>query len=157
MRRFENPKALGVWLYKVAKSRCLMSRRRSKFAPKVKLSLEELLPDRRELEQLAGTTGPTTESALLHREAGQHLQEAVLKLPPAHRLVLVLHDMEELSTAEIARVLRLRQGTVRVRLHRARVFVRNQLAQGGPIARRLPKRAPARPSRCKKLFARLSD
>jgi RNA polymerase sigma-70 factor (ECF subfamily) len=36
---FDNPKALMVWLYKVAKNRCLMSRRRSKFAPKEDLSL----------------------------------------------------------------------------------------------------------------------
>lgn len=36
--RFDSPKALVVWLYKVAKNRCLMSRRRSKFAPKQDLS-----------------------------------------------------------------------------------------------------------------------
>src|SRR5213596_579009 len=41
---FTNPKALVVWLYKVARSRCLMSRRRSKFAPEPDLSLEELMP-----------------------------------------------------------------------------------------------------------------
>jgi len=47
------PRALTVWLYKVAKNRCLMSRRRSKFAPRQELSLEALLPDRKELEHLA--------------------------------------------------------------------------------------------------------
>src|SRR5438309_2096213 len=53
LSRFENPKALLVWLYKVAKNRCLMSRRKSKFAPQRELSLEELMPGRQELEQLA--------------------------------------------------------------------------------------------------------
>ena len=53
--KFNNPKALMVWLYKVAKNRCLMSRRKSKFAPKEDLSLElppfpsERLPLRRVL------------------------------------------------------------------------------------------------------------
>ena len=47
LAKFESPKALLVWLYKVAKTRCLMSRRRSKFAPKENLSLEDLMPDRR--------------------------------------------------------------------------------------------------------------
>ena len=47
--KFESPRALLVWLYKVAKNRCLMSRRKSKFAPKQDLSLDELMPDRREL------------------------------------------------------------------------------------------------------------
>ena len=37
--KFDSPKALVVWLYKVAKSRCLMSRRKSKFAPEHALSL----------------------------------------------------------------------------------------------------------------------
>ena len=36
--KFDSPKALVVWLYKVAKNRCLMSRRRSKFAPNPDLS-----------------------------------------------------------------------------------------------------------------------
>lgn len=52
--KFDSPRALMVWLYKVAKSRCLMSRRKSKFAPKEALSLEELMPDRRELRLLSG-------------------------------------------------------------------------------------------------------
>jgi len=39
--KFGSPKALMVWLYRVAKNRCLMSRRKSKFAPKKNLSLEE--------------------------------------------------------------------------------------------------------------------
>src|SRR5579871_4956606 len=50
--KFESPKALLVWIYKVAKNRCLMNRRRSKFAPKDELSLEDLMPDRRELQNL---------------------------------------------------------------------------------------------------------
>ncbi len=54
--KFDSPKAVVVWLYKVAKNRCLMSRRRSKFAPKPDLSLQELMPDRKELERM-GTDG----------------------------------------------------------------------------------------------------
>src|SRR5437763_8451724 len=50
--KFQSPKALLVWLYKVAKNRCLMTRRKSKFAPTQELSLDQLLPDRNELERL---------------------------------------------------------------------------------------------------------
>jgi RNA polymerase sigma-70 factor, ECF subfamily len=39
--KFDSPRALLVWLYKVAKNRCLMSRRKSKFAPTQELSLDE--------------------------------------------------------------------------------------------------------------------
>jgi len=158
--KISSPQGLAVWLYKVARSRCLMSRRKSKFAPKVNLSLEDLLPDRRELESLAAGDHPTPEASVLRGEAAARLKAAVQKLPPAYRLILVLHDMEELSSAEIARITGVREPTVRVRLHRARVFLRNELAGAG---KRRVRRAPvpavpaARPRRCRQLFAALSD
>lgn len=152
---FTNPKALSVWLYKVARSRCLMSRRRSKFAPKQNLSLDDLVPDRNELEGLTQSVGDSPEHALLREESREELQRAVLKIPPDYRMVLVLHDMEELSTEEVAQITGLREGTVRVRLHRARVFLRNQLARPSQGRSRRTKAQP--PLRCKRLFALLSD
>src|ERR1022692_4971693 len=72
--KFESPKALVVWLYKVAKNHCLLSRRMSKFAPKEALSLEGLMPDRRELERLSGNPDGTPETALLRRENAKYLR-----------------------------------------------------------------------------------
>jgi RNA polymerase sigma-70 factor (ECF subfamily) len=126
--KFNNPKALMVWLYKVAKNRCLMNRRKSKFAPKEDLSLEELMPDRRELQKLSGNPDGTPETSLLRRENAKRLRAAVQKLPAEYRLILVLHDMEELSDGDVAEITGLRLGTIRVRLHRARLFVRKELA-----------------------------
>jgi RNA polymerase sigma-70 factor (ECF subfamily) len=154
--KFTSPKALVVWLYTVAKNRCLMSRRRSKFAPKETLSLEELMPDRQELESLANKETSTPESLALRGETAGQVRQAVLKVPPQYRLVLVLHDMEELDTEEIARITGLRPGTVRVRLHRARLFVRNELTRGQTRRPRPPK-PRRRPRGCKALFAALSE
>jgi len=151
---FDSPEALAVWLYKVAKTRCLMSRRRSKFAPKPHLSLDELLPDRAELEALTTAAERSPFHQLLRKENSEELRRAIDQIPPDYRMVLVLHDMEELSTREIARITGLREGTIRVRLHRARVYLRNQLARpsdGKPRARRA---APSR--QCRKLFSVLS-
>ena len=138
--KFDNPRALMVWLYKVAKTRCLMNRRKSKFAPKEALSLEELMPDQQELEKLTGNGQPTPELSLMRIENAKRLRDAVQKLPPEYRLILVLHDMEELSDEDIADITGLRPGTVRVRLHRARLFVRKELAKQGrqsaPVATR---------------------
>jgi RNA polymerase sigma-70 factor, ECF subfamily len=164
--KFESPRALMVWLYKVAKTRCLMSRRKSKFAPKENLSLEELMPDRGELERLSGNPDGTPETALMRRENAKRLREAVQKLPSEYRLILVLHDMEELSDADIAEITGLRAGTIRVRLHRARLFVRKELAkQAAPsINRQAAKHVAAihaqaipRERRCKELFTELSN
>lgn len=161
--RFTSPKALAVWLYKVAKTRCLMARRKSKFEPREALSLDELLPDRRELQTLSGNPEATPETALLRRENAKRLREAVQKLPPDYRLILVLHDMEDLSDMEIAEITGLRPGTIRVRLHRARLFVRRQLAKNLSSASRSERQknasfaATPRTRRCKELFAELSD
>jgi RNA polymerase sigma-70 factor (ECF subfamily) len=164
--KFDNPKALMVWIYKVAKSRCLMSRRKSKFAPKQDLSLEQLMPDRQELQRLSGSPDGTPETSLLRRENAKRLREAVQKLPGEYRLILVLHDMEELSDGDVAEITGLRPGTIRVRLHRARLFVRKELAkldqnrirhQSAKPAGGIHSSALPRQRRCKEMFAELSN
>ena len=163
--KFDSPKALVVWLYKVAKNRCLMSRRRGKFAPKEELSLEELMPDGRELERLSsGSINP--ESFAIRSEEAGHLREAIQKLPPQYRIVLVLRDMEGLTDDEVAEITGVRAGTVRVRLHRARLFVRKELMKvrkprarttNEVVASRSGVARQPRPARCKAMFAELSD
>jgi len=161
---FDNPKALAVWLYKVAKNRCLMSRRKSKFAPKEELSLEALMPDREELQRLHGLATVNPEGSAIREEERQRLRDAIRSLPPHYRIVLVLRDLEGFSDEEVGDITGLRPGTIRVRLHRARLFVRKELAgldasaRSGP-AERLPKSAQARSGtgRCRKMFAGLSD
>ena len=164
--KFNNPKALMVWLYKVAKNRCLMNRRKSKFAPKEDLSLEELMPDLRELQKLSGNPNGTPETSLLRRENAKRLRAAVQKLPAEYRLILVLHDMEELSDGDVAEITGLRLGTIRVRLHRARLFVRKELAKQDQHRIRRQAAKPSgenrlspqpRQRRCKEMFAELSN
>jgi RNA polymerase sigma-70 factor (ECF subfamily) len=164
--KFDSPKALAVWLYKVAKNRCLMSRRKSKFAPKEDLSLEELMPDQHELEQLSGSDSINPETFVIRSEEAGRLRGAIHKLPPQYRIVLVLRDMEGLSDEEVAEITGLRPGTVRVRLHRARLFVRKELmktrkprrgAKIEAIRSRTAAAEPSRPPRCKAMFAELSN
>jgi RNA polymerase sigma-70 factor (ECF subfamily) len=174
LSKFDSPKALTTWLYTVARNRCWMSRRKSKFAPREHLSLEELMPDATELTHLGtiAAAGPSPERSAIAGQETKQLLQAILKVPPAYRLVLVLHDVEELSTDEIARILNLKDGNVRVRLHRARLFVRKELSQLVPEpadqARTSPdvstpdspagtKRKLACSRHCKQVFANLSD
>jgi RNA polymerase sigma-70 factor (ECF subfamily) len=160
--KFDSAKALVVWLYKVAKTRCLMNRRKSKFAPAHELSLEELMPDRKELEQLTADGRVNPESFAILSEQASRLRQAVQKLPPHHRIALVLRDMEGLTDDEVAEITGVRAGTVRVRLHRARLFVRKELMRDWP-PREKKASGPEqlgqklRPARCKAMFAELSD
>ena len=161
LSRFENPKALVVWLYKVAKTRCLMSRRKSKFAPQPDLSLDELMPSRSELKSLSATSLNPEAHAIRDEEVAR-LRNAIQKLPPPYRIVLVLRDMEGLTDEEVAEVTGLRSGTVRVRLHRARLFVRNEfmrtLRKSNTARTRSAAKADSlRRTRCKAMFAELSN
>lgn len=165
--KFDSPQALISWLYTVARNRCWMSRRRSKFAPHPHLSLEELMPDAAELAQWRGAAERTPESQAATAQELDRLRQAILRIPPAYRIVLVLRDIEELSDEEVARVLNLKPGTVRVRLHRARLFVRKEVAarnaakpavSGAKNRRRNAGSVPrACTPQCKRIFANLSN
>src|SRR5215831_16582219 len=60
-------------------------------------------------------------------EVGQLLEEAVLGLPDQYRTVVMLRDIEEMTTAETAAALELTEENVKVRLYRARVMMREWL------------------------------
>lgn len=156
--KLEEPKALAVWLYKVARNRCWMSRRRGKFAPKETIALEELMPDASELESLTTEAHKSPEATALSGEDSERVRRAVQQIPPQYRMILVLHDMEELETSEIAQIMGLREGTVRVRLHRARLLLRRELSNGHrTTSTRRPKARLAKPLQCRKVFAQLSE
>ncbi len=165
--KFESPRALLVWLYKVAKNRCLMSRRKSKFAPKEDLSLDELMPDRHELAQLSEGGPVNPESLAIRSQQARRLREVIQQLPPQYRIVLVLRDMEGLTDEEVGDITGLRPGNVRVRLHRARLFVRQKLAHHNhrpSVSKKTARQfhpatatSEKRPASCKALFAQLSN
>ena len=66
------------------------------------------MPSGRELNDLLASEQPSAEASLLTSEVSERVRKAVLQLPPSYRLVLVLHDMEELSDQEIAKITGLR-------------------------------------------------
>jgi RNA polymerase sigma-70 factor (ECF subfamily) len=170
LTRITNPKALAVWLYTVTRNRCWRARRKSIHAPKHTLSLEELMPDEAELSLLLRQSGRDPERQILRREENLLLHEAILGLPTQYRIVLVLHDMEDLDTEQIAQILGLKSGTVRVRLHRARLYVRKAMrpiTERTVITQPVPSRRhkvsskkaafPSRPRQCKEVFTNLSE
>ncbi|MGA8044569.1 MAG: sigma-70 family RNA polymerase sigma factor [Terracidiphilus sp.] len=165
LAKIQDPQALAVWLYTVTRNRCWRMRRKPAHAPSQTVSLDELMPDDAELGRLLVDAAASPEGNLLHAEQHQLLHLAVLQIPPALRMVLVLHDMEDLTTEQVAQILDLQPGTVRVRLHRARLAVRKQMSRildGAPAqpepAKQPPAAAPAkRPNACRDLFANLSE
>lgn len=86
--KFENPQALSVWLYKVARNRCLMNRRGQKNSRGKHVSLDELMPSQFELRELIEGKDPNPETNVLRDECDQRVREAVLKIAPQYRMVV---------------------------------------------------------------------
>jgi RNA polymerase sigma-70 factor (ECF subfamily) len=158
LAKLDEPRALSSWLYKAAKNRCFRNRKKSSYRREV--ALEDLMPSEAELSALRhDETGASPEVQALRSEDHRMLHQALLRLPPQYRIVLVLHDMEELDTSLVANILSLAPGTVRVRLHRARLMVRNEISN---LLRGQPqKTADIKPLKasaaCMEVFANLSD
>ena len=131
--QLREPERLKAWVFRIARNACYMKRRKSVFAPAQELSLDELMPtfredgEQRKLEIADWSALPDTR-AISSQLAGL-LRRAVDKLPETYRSVIVLRDMEELSTGETAEVLDIGQDAVKTRLHRARLAVRQSLDQ----------------------------
>jgi RNA polymerase sigma-70 factor, ECF subfamily len=130
---FEGRSALATWLYRVAANAAL-ARRRGKRA-QVEVSLEDCLPTFREDGHREGDRAflladwsANPEEELLAGESRRVLERALDGLPAHFRAVLVLRDVEDLSNEEVARALGESVSSVKSRLHRARMALREQLA-----------------------------
>jgi RNA polymerase sigma-70 factor (ECF subfamily) len=116
------------WLYRIAASTCIKKRRKSKFAPELELSLEDFIPkDEAEAQTQVPNWALMPLDQLLNEELADMVNQAILSLPEKYRLVIVLRDIEGFSTAETAQILGLSAANVKVRLHRARLFLREKL------------------------------
>lgn len=129
--QLEDPQRVKAWVFRIAKNYCLMKRRKSVFAPARELSLDELLPGtdgegQRAIQVSDGSELP--DGRVLRQELGEELERAMQALPETYRSVVLLRDVEGLSTAETAKVLDLTEDTVKQRLHRGRLALRKSLA-----------------------------
>jgi len=117
------------WMYRIASSVCIKKRRRSKFAPQRELSLEEFMPAEGGPEGEVPNWAVMPIDKLLNNELSDVIQDAIQSLPEKYKLVIVLRDMEEFSTEETAQILKISSANVKVRLHRARLFLREKLQE----------------------------
>jgi RNA polymerase sigma-70 factor (ECF subfamily) len=125
------PERVRPWVFRIAKNACLMKRRKSVFAPARELSLDDFLPvmDRAgghaKIEIADWSRLPDRQ--MLQSEMKEVIARAIGELPENYRAVILLRDVEELSTLETAQILDLTEDVVKTRLHRARLAVRQSL------------------------------
>ncbi len=140
---FEQRAKLGTWLYRVTTNTALNKRRG--LAATVEVALDDLLPTYLDDGHRAGDRSflltdwsETPEEELLAGEGRAALDRALAMLPDGYRAVLVLRDVDGLSTEESADALGESVSSVKSRLHRARMALREVITRS--LA---PKYAPA--------------
>ncbi len=120
----------GTWLYTIAVRACKRRRRtaRRRNIP----TLTDLMPfaDSSVADTRDGT--PSPEELQENSELEQSLERAILGLPEAFRLAIVLKDILELPTPDVASILGVKNETVKTRVHRARLMLRKAIIKSVP-------------------------
>ncbi|MGA7412761.1 MAG: sigma-70 family RNA polymerase sigma factor [Bryobacteraceae bacterium] len=127
------PERVRPWIFRIARNACLTKRRQSVFAPARELSLDEFVPvvhgdgQHRHIDIADWSSLP--EDTVLQSELKEQLEGAIAALPDNYKSVVLLRDVEALSTEETAQILAVSTDTVKTRLHRARLALRQKLDQ----------------------------
>lgn len=126
--RFQGQARLSTWLHRIVVNTALMKLRTRRRKPEE--PLEPLLPlfveDGHMATRINGWQEPL-ETIAERSELRKLVREAVLSLPESAREVLLLRDIEELSTNEAAEMLGITPNALKIRLHRARQALRTKL------------------------------
>jgi len=124
---FRGGSLLSTWLHRIAVNEALMRIRARSRRPEI--SIESLLPQFHDkgAHLRPVEPWPEAERRLLQKETRVRVRECIERLPADYRTVLVLRDVEELETTEVAAMLDITPNAVRIRLHRARMALRTLL------------------------------
>jgi len=121
LAQFEGSSQLSTWLHRIVVNTALMKLRSRRRKPED--SIDQLLPgfldDGHHVEQFADWTAPA-DRLLEQQETRATVRAAIDQLPDRYRVVLLLRDIEERPTQEVAEALQMTPTAVKVRLHRAR-------------------------------------
>lgn len=132
--QFRGDAKLSTWLYRIAANTC---KNRMKYLNRRSYSKTDALdPTTEGAEVEAGgqplaARVPTPDRMLEGQQLDAIVQEAIATLDEDHKLLVVLRDMQDLSYEEICEVTGLNEGTVKSRLHRARMALKEKLAKRG--------------------------
>lgn len=136
---------LRTWLLRIATNEALGRLRRARLAPIAEAPPEE--------DATMDFRPDDPEERAAAREAVQLVERAVDRLPLPYRVVFVLREVEQLSTAEAAAALGLGEEAVKVRLHRARAMLRRSLTAA--VERAAPEAFPFLAPRCDRIARRV--
>ena len=124
-KSFRGEASLSTWLYRLATNACIdLLRRNKRGGERVSLDDEETTFE-------LSDPSPLPEQVVERRETQKLIEEGLAALPEDYRAVLLLREAEGLSYAEIADAMHVELGTVKSRISRGRVLLRNYLTANG--------------------------
>lgn len=129
VEKFRGESLLSTWLCAIGINLARVSLRRSSRTNVMDEADIEALQPRFDADGHTIAAYPLwhPEQGLMRKEQIRILHEAIERLPEDYRLAITLRDLEELPMEEVARMLEITEGNLRVRLHRARNALRNLL------------------------------
>lgn len=129
LKDFREETQLKNWLFKIAATACIRKRRKKKCEPDHEISLESFIPyngadTRYEIPDWSDDPSDN----MLRSELKRIIDAAIQTLAHKYRLVFTLRDIEGFSTQETADILGISTQSVKTRLHRARLFLREKIS-----------------------------
>lgn len=121
---FKGDSLFYTWLYRIAFNTAVSLKRKQKAVLRLEVGRADV-PGAG--EPLDNSEASRPEFALEQAERGRRVQDALNRLAPDHRAVLILKDMDGMKYDEMAKALKVPIGTIRSRLHRARLELRQVL------------------------------
>ncbi len=133
---FQGHSSFSTWLYRLTSNACIDLLRRERRHSALSMTLDA--PDGEDRQAEVADERWSPEGELDRRETHRAIQMGLASLSPEHRQVLVLRELEGLSYRDIAQALDLEEGTVKSRIARARLALREFLVKSGNFFEELP-------------------
>jgi len=127
VRQIRDPLAFRTWLYRTVRNACLIKRRRRVGEPSLMEPVEPPADSPGQGALQVADAGKRPDELAIDNWRNARLEAALQALTPMYRVIVVLREIEGLSTREVADVLGISEANVKTRLHRARTKLRAQL------------------------------
>ena len=124
---FRGESQLSTWLYRIATNAAIDKMRTASFRQDAKLGWLDDSDETEDQDVWTGEEVPSLEQQLMRKEMYECFVDFVKRLPPNYRTVVVLSQLEELTNNEIAEILGLSLDVVKIRLHRGRARLLQEL------------------------------
>jgi RNA polymerase sigma-70 factor (ECF subfamily) len=126
---FRGDSALSSWIYRITFNTAMSRLRTNRFARPMEVQAPDLSSETTERAALEPADWSSlADDGVLRGEMRERLIEALRHLPQVYRIPVILRDIQGLSTAEASAVLRVKPQTLKSRLHRGRLILREHLA-----------------------------